>query len=349
MLLNSDYIYPTEITGYVRQALADFEVNRFTLSQYLPSTMIDDMEYRLLAGGTGLADAATFRSFDAESPIGRRQTVNRLIGELPPLSQKLRCGEYERLRMRKVTDDRVRQELFNDAAIITRNLAARMELARGDALANGSVTISENGVGVVVDYGRSTAHNVTAAVPWTNAASDPLQDIMSWRDTYLATNGVDPETMLLSRRTWNILLRNTAVRAQVFGGQALQIGGSGSSVVTQMQLNSVFAAQGLPSITLYQSQINVNNVAQKVIPDNKVILLPEVGPGATAEDAQLGSTLWGTTAESLDPRFGLAGDEPGITCGVYNEEDPISMWTKGAAIGLPVLANPNLSFAATVF
>ena len=349
MLLNTDYIYPAEITGFVRTALEDFNINQFTLSSFLPNTMIDDMEYRLLAGGTGLADAASYRSFDAESPIGPRQQVSRLIGELPPLSQKLRCGEYDRLRMRKVTDDKVREQLFNDARIATRNLAARVELARGDALTNGKVTISENGLnGVVIDYGRNPAHTTTAATLWTSPTSDPLSDLMGWRDTYLATNGVDPGAMVVSRRVWNLMLRNQALRNQVFGGTAQYVGGNQSSIINQSELNNIFAAQGLPPITMYQSQVRLNGVAQKVIPDNRVILLPPAVAPDAPEDTQLGGTFWGTTAESLDPRFGLESDEPGITCGVYSEEDPISMWTKAASIVLPVLANPDLSYCATV-
>ena len=41
-----------------------------------------------------------------------------------------------------------------------------------------------------------------------------------------------------------------------------------------------------------------------MIPDNVVLFLPEPG------DGQLGATLWGTTAESLEPEFGLSGISP---------------------------------------
>jgi len=348
MLLNEDYIYPAELTGYVRNALEDYAVNQFSLAQWLPNKMIDDLDYRLLSGGTGLADAASFRSFDAESPIGRHQQLSVMRGELPPMSEKQRCGEYDRLRMRKVTDQKVVEQLFNDAERVTRNIAARVELARGDALVNGSVTIAENGLGQFIDFGRNPAHSVTAANLWSSATSDPLNDIMSWRDTYLATNGLNPAAMLVSRRIWNNLLRNQSIRNQVFGGQALYVGGGQGSIINQDQLNNVFAAQGLPQVTLYQAQVNVNGVAQRVIPDNKAVLLPEPVAIDAPEDTMFGATFWGTTAESLDPRWGLEGDEAGIVSGVYSEEDPISLWTKGAALVLPGLANPNLSFVASV-
>lgn len=345
MLLTSNYVYPAEITGYVREALADFNINQFTLSRFLPDEPIDDIEYRVAAGGTGLADAATYRTYDGESPIGRRQPLSSVIGELPPLSLKTRLSEYDRLRMMKVTDQRLRDQLFNDARKLTRDVAARVELARGQTLATGTTPINE--LDVTVDWGRSATHTVTAATLWSDPASDPLSDLMTWRDTYLGTNGVDPGTLLVSRRIWNNLLRNQSVRNQIFPGYQQ------ASVVTQADLNNMLGAQGLPPVTLYQAKVNVDGVAQFVIPDNVALFLPPAVSGGNdngpVEDTQLGGVFWGQTAESMDPRYGLAeGDLPGLVAGEYTEEDPPSVWTKVASINLPVLANPNLSFAATV-
>jgi hypothetical protein len=42
------------------------------------------------------------------------------------------------------------------------------------------------------------------------------------------------------------------------------------------------------------------------------------------------------------------GEEPGIVAGSYEDEDPIALWTKASAIGLPILANPDLSMVADV-
>lgn len=345
MLLTSNYVYPAEITGYVREALADFNINQFTLSQFLPDDNIGDIEYRVAAGGTGLADAATYRAYDAEAAIGRRQPLSSIIGELPPISLKARLGEYDRLRLMKVTDAKLRDALFNDAKKLTKDVAARVELARGQTLTTGTTPIPE--LGVTVDWKRASAHTVTASVLWSSTSADPLSDLMTWRDTYLATNGVDPGSLVVSRQVWNLLLRNQAIRNQVFGGQSQYVGGNQSSIVNQAALNQVLLSQGLPQITLYQSQINVNGTAAKVIPSNVVLYLP--APAATPDDTQLGATFWGQTAESMDPRFNLdEGDQPGLVAGEYTEEDPISVWTKVAGINLPVMPNPNLSFAATV-
>lgn len=335
MLITNEYILPAELTGYVRGALADLNRNQFTLSQHLNDQVIDDLDYRLSRGGQGLADAGVFRSYDTEAPIISRPGISRISGELPPLSAKLRLDEYSRLRQRKL-DNQIQSQILNDAERLTRGLAARMELARGDALVNGTVTISENGVSATVDFGRNAAHSVTTATLWSAGGADPLADLRTWRDTYVDNTGDEPGVILTSRKVLANLMQNAAVRNLVFPGS------NQPSVVTESAVNQVLQAFSLPPITTYDARVNVGGSATRVIPDNRVILLPQ-------GQSQLGSTLWGTTAEALDPDFGIDSTQaPGIVAGSYSTKDPVALWTKASAIGIPVLANPDLSFVATV-
>lgn len=337
MFVSSDFIEPAELTGYARAALADQEQNRFTLTRWLPSNVIDDLQYRFTTGGEGLVDAATFRAYDAESPIGSRPGFSRVTGELPPISRKIRLGEYDRLRLRQ-NDQGIIDALYNDAERMTRSVAARVELARGDALVNGSVTISENGVTATVSFGRTGGHTVAPATLWSVVATaTPVQDLLTWRDTYINTNGEPPGGILTSTTVLGYLQRNAEFRAL-----AATVAGA-PQIVTVTATNQVLDAYGLPPLYIYDAQVRVNGVATRVIAADKVVMLP--APGG---DTDLGATLWGTTAESLEPDFGLAGDEPGIVAGAYSTKDPVALWTKAAAIALPVLANPNLTLMADV-
>ncbi len=340
-LLNFDYILPTDLTGYVREAAYNQALNRFSLARFLPHRAIDDLDYRALTGNTGLADAAVYRTYDAEAPIGRRPGVQVLRGELPPISQKVRLGEYERLRQRKLANQEISRQIYGDAARCARNISARLEIARADALVNGKVTINENGVQVVVDYLRPSSHTVAASTLWTGAA-DPLSDLMAWHDIYLNTNGVEPEAILTSRRVMNLMLRNQAIRNQVYPGA------NQPSIVTLDGVNMLLGSQGLPPIVIYNASVNMNKVATKVIADNILLMLPAPTDPNDASGTQLGATFMGTTAESLEPEYALEGDEPGLVAGVYKDNDPVALWTKASAIALPVLANPALSLAATV-
>src|SRR5262245_44638536 len=129
MLLNTDYILPAQLTGYVRAGLADQPVNRFALAQWLPNRPIDDLEYRYDKGGEGLIEAAKIRSYDGESGIGKRPGVTRVTGELPPISRKIRLGEYDRLRQRQEPDATIRNRIMDDGMRMARAVAARVELA----------------------------------------------------------------------------------------------------------------------------------------------------------------------------------------------------------------------------
>ena len=340
MFLNSDFVDPATLTGYARAGAADLDVNQFTLSRWLPSVSVDDLEYRFTRGGEGLIEAATFRAFDAESPVGARAGVTRVSGELPPISRKIRMGEYDRLRQRKVSNDTIATGIYTDTERMTRSVLARIELARGDALVNGSVTLNENGVIATVSFGRTGGHTVTAGTLWSTVASaTPLADLLSWQATYVATNGVPPGAIVISTTTLGYLLRNAEVRAL-----AASTAGT-PSIVSRASLDAVMSAYGLPPLHVYDAQVKVSGSATRVVAANKTLLLP--APAASPQDTQLGATLFGTTAESLSPDYNLTGDEPGLAAGVYESFDPVALWTKAAAISLPVLANPDLSFTAT--
>ncbi len=344
MLINTDYVTPTELSGYVRAALADMQVNRFTLARFLPNRTIDDLQYRFDRGGAeGLAEAATFRSYDTESPVGSRPGVTRVTGELPPVSRKIRLGEYDRLRQRRL-DNRVRSQILTDAERMTRAVAARIELARGEALYKGKIDLSENGIIASVDFGRAAGHTVNAGVAWTDTANaTPLTDLIAWKQTYQATNGVAPGTILLSSAVTGLLLRNDEIR------QLLSNANGVPNLVSNAQLQAIFQAHGLPPFEEYDAQVKVNGASQYIIPRDRVLLLPAPGDANDPESSEMGATLWGTTAESLEPEFGLEeGEEPGIVAGAYSTKDPVAVWTKAAAVSLPILANPDLSFAADI-
>jgi hypothetical protein len=335
MLLNTDYIEPAELTGFARAAAQDLDINQFTLSRWLPNRLVDDLEYRFARGGEGLAEAATFRAYDAESPIGSRPGISRVTGELPPISRKIRLSEYDRLRQRKL-ENAVGNAIESDAERMVRSVAARLELARGQALVTGKVTLNENGVIAEADFGRTAGHTVTAAASWATASTDVIGDLNTWRETYVENTGQEPGSFLTSRRVMGYLLRNEAFRqldATVAGTP---------TIVTPESVNNVLSAHDLPPIVTYDARVRVNGTAQRVIADDKFLMLPAVGSG------EMGATLYGTTAESMEPEFGLAGSEAGIVAGAYSTKDPVALWTKAAAIAMPILANPDLSFVADV-
>lgn len=340
-VLNDEYIAPAELTGYARAALADQPINRFRLRSWLPDVNISDLDYRFTSGGQGLTEAATFRTYDTPSPFGARQGAQQVTGQLPPISRQIRLGEYERLRMRQAANDAVVEAIYNDAENMVRAVAARMELARGQALVTGTVVINENGVQATADFGRDSGNTVTAATLWsTVATATVLSDLITWSDAYLTLNGVRPAAILTSTAVARLMQRNAEVIDAIAGNQ------TGRTRVTAAELNDLLQSEGLPAVETYDAQVTVAGTTTRIVGANQLLLLPSPG---SPDDSDLGATLWGTTAESMEPGYAMeAGEEPGIVAGVYKSDNPVALYTNAAGIGLPVLANPNLSFAATV-
>ncbi|MFJ6720487.1 major capsid protein [Streptomyces sp. NPDC091259] len=339
MQLFTEYATPAELTGYAREALRDREENQFSLNRWLPNATINDLTFRFNRGGGGLVEAAVFRAYDAESDIGSRAGGARVSGELPPLSRKMPVGEYEQIRMRNVDTQasEIRDAMEADAVKLVSAIAARMELARGQALFSGAVTIAENNVQASVDFGRASGHSVTAATVWSDTENASVYDeLQAWLDVYNTTNGTLPAYTLMSRKIYNYLRRNKQLRELAFSGAS-----TSPTVLTRDALNAVLGDFDIPPVVIYDAKVSVGGTATRVTPEDKILFLPEQGEAA-------GKTLWGVPVEANDPRYGLAGDGAGVAVGAYKSEDPQTVWTRATAIALPVVAAPDLTFMADV-
>ncbi|WP_280193827.1 major capsid protein [Nocardia farcinica] len=338
LVINSDYVTPAELTGYVREALADQPINDLSLvDQLLPDTMIDDIEFRANITQHGLRRAGQFRAYDTEAPISGRRGIERISGELPPLSEKRLLGEYDRLRMRKVPDA-IRNVIFNDAVELAQALRTRMVLAKADAIVNGEVALEENGLELKVEFKRAPGHTVTAATLWnvTGAgAADPILDQESWFSTFRVTQSGNPVRAITSQRVMSALMRNDKIRAH-----ALPVG-STQGIVTREAVNALFTSFGHPPFEIFDAQVeDWEGNATRLIPDNVIVYV-----GA----AKIGETLWGTTAEALEPQYGIdATEAPGIVVGSFITPDATQRWTKASGIGLPMLLNGNATMVAKV-
>lgn len=343
MLLNTDFYTPSELTGYARSLAADLPVNRFALRQWLPSRVIDDLTYRFTRGGDSLIEAATYRAYDAESRIASRPGIVRVSGELPPISMKIMLGEYDQLRRRANPLPSVQEAILSDTDRVVRMIEARLEVARGAALADGQVTISENGFIATVDYGRSSSCQVVPTTLWSNSAlATPIADLVTWATAYTNLNGEGPGAIVMSKQARGLIMASAEARGMA------SLGGTTPSLVTAGALSTILEANELPPITTYDVQYAVNGVSQRVIPAGYVLMLPAAAAPDSFEATQLGATFSGVTADAQEADYGLAGEEAGIVAGVYKTFDPLTFWTRGSAIALPVLVNPNLAFRAAV-
>lgn len=312
--------------------------------EIVPERQIQSVKWRTKRSSR-FQGAAKFRAFDTETPLGRREVEHAFTeGMLPPVGQKLFVGELETILLdleRGADDQELIDALFDDAENNVRAIRARMELAAGDLLVDGKFTLNENKLQLEADFGVASGFLPTAATLWTNAAAKPLDDEQAWIKYLIANGAGRPGRVVTSDRVASLYASNLQYQEAFFGRNQ-----SAYPTLTPGQVNSVRSAYNLPPITVYDTVIRVDGVNQRVIPDNRYLLLP-----ATSED--FAETQYGITAEAIAlSRQGnvriTREDQPGIVVTTHEKDDPVQVWTKGSAVAMPVMYDNTAYVCATV-
>jgi hypothetical protein len=339
----TDIVQPSTLINYVRTF--DIEVLRpdaqFRLGEWLPDVTTDELEFRIRKGALNDVDAAEYRAWDTPASMVGRPGTSRISGSLGPVSRQIPMGEEEFLRARVLltgSQDPLVHAIYDDAERMMRSVKARIEMARGDIIDDGIVTIAENGLVLTANFGRSATHSVTAGTVWTNPAATILSDLLAWTTTYVNDMGAMPGCILMPRSRISNMALNTEMRSYA------AMNGTTPARINAETIAAILGAEGLPPIEIYDTQTRVNGVRQRVLPINKVYLMP--APGEPC-----GNTFYGITAEALLlNQRGLitAADAPGIVAVVTQTEHPVQTYTVGTAIALPVMPNPDLIIDAVV-
>lgn len=343
MTILYDLVDPASLTAFTREVP---QPGNQILNRFLPDREIADIE-ATIETLTQNNRAAKFRTYDAETPIGQRDELARSRVLLPPIGQKTVIGEYERLMLERIrsggsSTDAMVNAIYNDAAVNTRAVRVRMELARGDVLTDGKFSLTgENGLTLETDWGVPADNFVDSAVSWEDTENATiLADLRSWVQQYVAVNGERPATFLTSEQVLSWMLLSAEMRE--LAGSILGV----PSIVSETQLQAVLTAHRMPTVVTYDSRFDVDGTSTRPIPDNLGVMLP-------ADPSSLGYTAWGITAEALE----LAGgsnpslefsNAPGLVGVVLKDGDPVRTWTKVTGVGMPVLTDPRRLMVADV-
>ena len=337
MALWTDLIDPATLTGYVRESLSHIEKRKGSLARYLPNRVVPNIVVRFTAGQFGLVPEAKFRAYDAAPEVGKKPGGKRVALELPAIGQELIVSEYDQLRVRNAADEAILTEILNTAKRVAGAVSDRMERLRGIVLRTGTATIPE--LATADDFGRIAGHTVTAGSLWSSATSvSRLADLQTWADLYEATNGVPAGSIVMSRRVLRVMAVGDEFKTSLVGG--------GSSPATVADVNAIVEGAGLPPIEVYTRR----TAAGVVLTDNELLMLPAPVEADAWEESELGATFWGQTLSSQEAEWEIEdADQPGIVAATFrSEKPPIIAEVVSDAIGMPVLANANLSLKATV-
>lgn len=343
-MLWTDIYDPATLTGYARAALADYEARRGSLARFLPNRDVADIVVRFVKGQNGLVEVARFRAFDAEPEIGKREPAKRVTLELPALGQNIPVSEYDRLRAAGGTpsDEQIEAMLEATTRLVVRAVADAIERLRGIVIATGKATIDQDNFASDDDFGRSASHSFTAPALWSVSGTDGLGQLQDWVDLYEETNGAPPGVILMGTSAFRALGNLDQMQTQLLNGAARS--------ATEQQVQDTVAGAGLPPIERYNRRVNVGGTMTKVLPEDEIYLLPEPVESDDWESSELGATFWGRTLSSMEADWAIDDvDQPGIVAGAWkHDKPPHGAEIIGDAIGLPVLANADLSLRVKV-
>jgi hypothetical protein len=291
--------------------------------------------------------AAKYRAYDGRIHVSKRDVGETKRVKLLPLGTSVSEGEYERLqrefaRTGGTFGAALERAIYNDAENLTREVQNRLELAWGDVLTDGILTVNENGLNnFEADFGVPSTHKVTAATAWTNIAAPALDNLVAWNDVYIDTNGGPAGAIRTSQRVIRLMQTNTQIVDAVHGSTA------GKTRVTLSELNDLLSDYNIPPVIApYDGKIEVDDVLTRVIPDDRLLFTP-------ANLGDLGHTAFGVSATALElvqsNKADLSFEEsPGLVGMVIKEGPPFRSFTFVDGVAMPILTNAKRLFIADV-
>lgn len=300
-----------------------------------PSRKVQGLEFDVLKAGSKIPTIASVHAFDTEAEIASR-IGTKSAQELAFIKRKIQLKEKDLIALRNprtaVEQSYLEKEVYNDVDAMVGSVNARVEKMRMEVLANGTVTLDENGLDLVVDYGVPEDHQATA--DFTKADTDIIGLLTEWASAL----DTMPTRMLTSTKVRNAILQNAGVKAYFKDAGLLPTPGS---------LNQMLQQFGLPTIATYDAKYNKENAAgilvkERYFPEDKLVMFGSENPG---------ESIFGVTPEESRLLPGGSNDYTvgNIIAMVYEETlDPVGTWTKAAGTALPSFPEADNVFQATV-
>lgn len=285
---------------------------------------------QLLKNGT-LPAIAKFSAFNAEAPIGSRETFTEKDYEKLLIKEKIQVGELD-LYLKGMSDDEIIDYLYDDMSIETQRVLARAELANMQVLSTGALTINENGFNGVVDFGYDSNHNISLS-GW----NDPTHSIVT-----------DLENIIAAAKAEGKEIRRAVTSAKIVGYMVhneelvLALNSINLAATRKNVLNYILEAYGIDFVEnddLYK--VEGGDVAtHRFFPEDKISFF-----GADAFGVGL---LAPTPSEMQTVKApGEADMRQFVYLSAWSTNDPAATWTMGSMVYLPLPLDIDGLFIAT--
>lgn len=280
---------------------------------------------------------AAMIGYGAEAPVIDRDAVARMHGEIAKMGVKHIVTEEEMLAIHEARNSDEQsamvEQLVAKGSDLVEMVQARIDLIKMQAITKGNFEYDANGVKIEVDFGIPAEHKIALdeGADWNATDRDAIQDLLDAVATYRKTNGFAPEDILMSSEALAKLMRNEVVIREAGRPE-------GVTRATRQDVQDVFNAYGLPTITLveersfdYKDFETGATESVEYLPVNRVVLV----------SSGVGEYLQGITVEN--------GFRPGINLRAHDSEEPIMSTLKATAAGFPAIEAPELIMHLDVF
>lgn len=307
-----------------------------------PSRKVEALEIKMIKGASELPVSANIHAFDTETEIASRENSKYSIEELALIKRKIKLSEQDIIILNQPRNSQEEaqavKQIFSDVDRLVASVNTRIEALRMEALTTGKLSINENGVKAVIDYGTPNSHKST--MTWKSGTPDILDDIYNMVNDIVDDTGFTPARVLTSRKILNVLLKDEKIRKGIFGVNS-------DKLLTASELNTFLLAQGLPTIAIYDLKYRTQGkdgkyTTKRFLNEDSFVLMPE---------GKMGDTFFGLTAEELELRnksdidISAVGN---IIVEQYATTDPVAKWIKAVTTALPSFPYADQVFMATI-
>lgn len=303
-------------------------------SRFLPAVDTFDIDFNETVM-THQADMADIVDNGAELPLTDRDPVRRVSGEITDIGQSYILSKKELAAMsdkgNTAKRDLAVKEVMGKTAQLKKNIDARVEWLRWQALGTGQLVYNKGGIKLACDFGVPAGNKVTAATKWNDTTPTIIANYEAWVQAYVDLNGEMPDVFVTSVLVLRTMVNDVAVRKAITG--------LSDKFITLEELNAFLVGRQLPRVEAMDATVTYRDpysggarTTQRLLDSKTGVFLKEGGA--------VGSQLMGPTYEN--------DMNPGIYARSFTMERPMREVVEVVAASFPKVVNPNLIKIATV-
>lgn len=272
-------------------------------------------------------------AYDAKAIRRDREGIEKVETTMPFFKESMVVDEEMRQQLNTLLQTnnmnlikQIIARIFDDEIKLVKAAYETVERCRMQLLTTGVISLANNGQAYSYDYGMPASNKITVSTAWSNAAADPIADIVNAQNLAKA-KGYKLTRAMCASECLNALVNNTAIKNRIY------VLAQGNITITAEEVRKYI--EQTTGIVIYVNDNGYINEANgnftKYFASDVFTLFPE-GP--------LGETHYGTTPEESDLMSGATSAEVAIVNNAIavttsKQVDPVNVETKVSMVMLP--------------